>query len=215
MFLSSCEKQTGIASDASSRSAEKIRVACVGDSITFGEGIKDRQKDSYPAQLGALLGEGWDVRNFGVNSVTVVKSDYPYYKTQAYVDTLAFLPQVVLIHLGTNDALPYNWRKKDDFIKDYRSLIKSFRKLASKPRIVLCMPVPAYRGGGDADPMIQNEIIPCIQAIAQKMGLAVVDLNSVFLGKTDLFNEVHPNERGAKLMAETIYTALIADKVKQ
>ena len=32
-------------------SAEPIRIACVGDSITFGAGIRDRQNKSYPAQL--------------------------------------------------------------------------------------------------------------------------------------------------------------------
>ena len=50
---------------------EKIRVACVGDSITFGSGIRDRQTNSYPAQLGRLLGEKWEARNFGVSGATL------------------------------------------------------------------------------------------------------------------------------------------------
>ena len=33
----------------------EIRVACVGDSITFGARIADRGRLSYPAQLGCLL----------------------------------------------------------------------------------------------------------------------------------------------------------------
>ena len=37
--------------------SETIRVACVGDSITYGSGIKFRSRDSYPAQLGRMLGE--------------------------------------------------------------------------------------------------------------------------------------------------------------
>ena len=28
--------------------SQPIRVACVGDSITFGHGIKDREHDAYP-----------------------------------------------------------------------------------------------------------------------------------------------------------------------
>ena len=31
--------------------AEKVRVACIGDSITYGLGLANREKDSYPAQL--------------------------------------------------------------------------------------------------------------------------------------------------------------------
>ena len=52
--------------------SEPIRVACVGDSITFGYGIKDRDKMSYPAQLGKRLGNKYEVRNFGVNGHTLL-----------------------------------------------------------------------------------------------------------------------------------------------
>ncbi|MDQ3813038.1 MAG: hypothetical protein M3347_03705, partial [Armatimonadota bacterium] len=50
--------------------AEVTRVASVGDSITYGSGIQDREHNSYPAQLGAMLGEKWEVRNFGVSGAT-------------------------------------------------------------------------------------------------------------------------------------------------
>ena len=52
---------------------ETTRVACVGDSITFGAGVKNRGKNCYPAVLGNLLGEGYEVRNFGVNGATLLK----------------------------------------------------------------------------------------------------------------------------------------------
>ena len=44
------------ASQASAASKKKqktqpIRVACVGNSITYGTGIEDRAHDSYPSQL--------------------------------------------------------------------------------------------------------------------------------------------------------------------
>ena len=50
-----------------------IRVACVGDSITYGFGISDRERDSYPAQLQRDLGEAWQVRNFGSNGATALE----------------------------------------------------------------------------------------------------------------------------------------------
>jgi len=52
--------------------AAKIKVACVGDSITFGSGIADRDNASYPAQLQKLLGDGFEVKNFGVSGRTMI-----------------------------------------------------------------------------------------------------------------------------------------------
>src|SRR4051812_40315304 len=51
----------------------KVRVACVGDSITFGSGIPDREHNAYPAQLANLLGDRYEVRNFGVSGATLLK----------------------------------------------------------------------------------------------------------------------------------------------
>jgi sialate O-acetylesterase len=31
---------------------EKIKVACIGNSITFGAGLSNQARDSYPAVLG-------------------------------------------------------------------------------------------------------------------------------------------------------------------
>src|SRR4051795_12206778 len=72
-----------------------IRVACVGDSITYGYGIKDREHNSYPAQLGVLLGKRWEVRNFGINGATALKEGTRSYSDQpAYREALTFKPHV-------------------------------------------------------------------------------------------------------------------------
>ena len=56
-----------------------IKVACVGNSITQGVGVKDQKKDSYPAVLGRLLGDGYEVHNFGFSGRTLLnKGDRPY-----------------------------------------------------------------------------------------------------------------------------------------
>ncbi len=52
----------------------KTKIACVGDSITFGSGIPNREKLSYPAQLSALLGDDYEVRNFGVSGATMLEN---------------------------------------------------------------------------------------------------------------------------------------------
>ena len=56
-------------------SAQKIKVACLGNSITAGAGISN-EADKYPSQLQNLLGDGYEVRNFGQNSQTVQMRGY-------------------------------------------------------------------------------------------------------------------------------------------
>ena len=125
----------------SSLIADPIRVACVGDSITFGFGIKNRDTESYPAQLGTILGPEYDVRNFGSNGLTLLtKGNAPYIKMKQYKQAIAFEPQIVIIKLGTNDTKAINWQYKNEFIPDYLSLINSFRKLKSQPKIFICKP---------------------------------------------------------------------------
>ena len=63
----------------SSCNKEPLRVACVGDSITYGHGIADRDHDTYPAILDSLLGNKFNVQNFGVSGTTALKkSNMPH-----------------------------------------------------------------------------------------------------------------------------------------
>jgi lysophospholipase L1-like esterase len=69
--------------------SQPIKVACVGDSITFGAGIVNREKNSYPAQLQEYLGDGYEVRNFGVSATTVLcEGKQPYVQTKQYQESL-------------------------------------------------------------------------------------------------------------------------------
>lgn len=36
---------------------KRVKVACVGNSITYGIGVSDPDKESYPARLQQMLGE--------------------------------------------------------------------------------------------------------------------------------------------------------------
>ena len=88
-----------------------VKIACVGNSITYGSGIKNQFQNSYPGLLSQLLGEGYDVRNFGISArVLLNKGDHPYMHEQKFRDLLAFQPDIVTIKLGTNDSKPWNWR---------------------------------------------------------------------------------------------------------
>ncbi len=195
--------------------ARVIRVACVGDSITFGAGIENRDINSYPAQLSRYLDKKWDVRNFGVGGTTLLKQgDRPYWNQDAYRQSLAFVPDVVIIKLGTNDSKPQNWAFKDQFVTDYVALINGFKALGS--RIWICLPVPAFPARwGISDEVIRLETIPMLRVIAQQTDVSVIDLYQPFTGRADLFpDQIHPNAEGAGVMARTIYTALTGRSVQ-
>lgn len=88
-----------------SKYSTPIKVACIGNSITYGSGIPDRPRDSYPSQLARMLGEKWEVRNFGVGGRTLLKKgDFPFWKEEAYSQAKAFLPDVVIIKLGEENT---------------------------------------------------------------------------------------------------------------
>ncbi|HUV63811.1 MAG TPA: SGNH/GDSL hydrolase family protein [Sedimentisphaerales bacterium] len=190
---------------------ETIRVACVGDSITYGSSINNRLRNSYPAQLGKMLGEKWQVRNFGVGGATLLKKgDKPYWKQKAFEGILAFNPHVVVIKLGTNDTKPQNWKFKDEFAGDYAAMIERFAALPSKPRVWLCYPVPAYpERWGISDATIKNEVIPLIAGVARREHVPIINLYTPLSGRPGLFPDlIHPNAEGAHLIAKEVYVAL-------
>ena len=82
-----------------------VKVACIGNSITYGAGIKDKIKDSYPAQLDRMLGKYYKTRNFGFSARTLLsKGDYPYMEENMFFDAIKWNPDIVIIKLGTNDT---------------------------------------------------------------------------------------------------------------
>lgn len=197
-----------------SLSAQKvIKVACVGNSITEGFGLKNPKSDSYPVVLGRLLGSNYEVRNFGVSGSTLIlRGGYPYMKRPAYSEALAYEPDIVTIKLGTNDSKPENWQYKEDFIKDMKTMVKAFKKLKSHPTIYLCYPATAYEMRWNINNgIIENEIIPIINKVAGKYRLTVIDTHHATAGMKDYFPDgIHPNEEGSKVIAQTIYKVLVS-----
>lgn len=196
---------------------EPLRIACVGNSITFGAGLKNREAECYPKQLNEMLGEDYDVRNFGVSARTLLnKGDYPYMNEKAYRDMLAFDPDIVFIMLGTNDSKGYNWQYKDEFVADYTELIKSIKAVKKpglcKQSIFLCLPPVAFTDPDSPrinDGVIRTEVIPLIREVAKAQKLMVIDAYAPFIGRGDLFpDKIHPNSDGAKILAETLYNAI-------
>ena len=135
-----------------------IRVACVGDSITYGAKIEDNFLNSYPAQLQLFLGSDYLVGNFGASGYTLQKSgNFPYWNHPAFQESSAFQPNIVLIMLGTNDTKPYNWTGTENFLADYRELIAHYRSSRTSSLPGWTMPRPSgaparQRPGAGPDP---------------------------------------------------------------
>ena len=188
---------------------DPIKVACVGNSITAGAFLHNQSKDAYPGILEQMLGNEYDVRNFGMSGRTVLKKgNKPYMKTQIYKDALNYNPSIVTIKLGTNDTKPINWKYSEEFKDDLTELVNSFKNLPSKPRIILCLPVPAPKTGNPInDSILVNEVIPKIKEVAQNTGSEILDLYHPMLQYyPDYYTDkVHPNVKGANVLAKLIY----------
>jgi lysophospholipase L1-like esterase len=188
-----------------------IRVACVGDSITYGSRIEGRESNSYPAVLQRLLGEKFKVRNFGVSGMTLLKKgDKPYWKNQVFKDATDFEPNIVIIKLGTNDSKPQNRTNITEFASDLAAMVDHFAALETKPRIYLCLPVPVFQTlSGINEASVAGEIVPAIKKVAAEKKLPMIDLHTALSGEPSLFPDgVHPDTAGAKAIAETVYASI-------
>ena len=77
-----------------------IKVACIGNSVTYGYSLKNPPTESYPSQLQNLLKEKYEVKNFGHSGATLLRKGHnPYYKTKEFSEAIQFIPDIAIIHL--------------------------------------------------------------------------------------------------------------------
>ena len=119
----------------------QVKVACVGDSITYGHGVSNWAKNNYPAVLSNLLGKTYHVSNFGVSgSCAQATADQPYTATDVYQKSLAYEADVLIFMLGSNDSKPENWQGVEEFRKQYLELLDSYLQGEKQPQVYLCTP---------------------------------------------------------------------------
>ncbi|RYY93539.1 MAG: sialate O-acetylesterase [Chitinophagaceae bacterium] len=192
------------------RAQQRIKVACVGNSITEGVGVAPGKR--YPEILQELLGGRYDVRNFGISARTLLrKGDFPYWKEALYDSALAWAPDIVIIKLGTNDSKPQNWRYGGEFRTNYTDFVRSFQLLASHPKVYACTPLPVFEERwGINDPVVRRKIVPAVRKVARKTKATLINLYEPFAGKAALtYDGIHPNAEGCLLLAQVIYSALL------
>ena len=192
-----------------------VRVACIGDSITFGLGLTNAN-DSYPAQLQALLGSEFDVRNFGRSGCTVTRDSVSgtprgYIKQVEHTNALAFRPDVVICNLGINDVSGFADAHRQNLVRDYREIIAAYRALPTAPRFILWHRLaPLFPGQTFyAQPVVTN-VNDLIRLAADLTGADTLDLFPPLADHAEWFpDKLHPNAAGARRIAEVTHGYLL------
>ncbi len=207
-------------------SKRPIKVACVGDSITFGLTLEDRLTQAYPAQLQRLLGEGYEVRNFGNSGRGVYLHTWRglerrgFWYTKEHRAALEWMPDVVVCNLGINDCgefSRYEVTHPGAWMQDYCTLLEDYARLPSKPKIYIWGKLAPLREGQafyrSPDPfLMQGEI----ERVAIVTGATLIDmLEPLREGVDFLFpDQLHPNAEGARIIAETTHRALKREEMQ-
>lgn len=208
---------------------EPIRVACVGDSITFGYTSSNAGIHSYPSQLQNLLGSGYEVRNYGKSSYTLMKSgDRSYWNLPEYANSKAYNPDIVILMLGSNDSKNTqnapNWTTKNGvspqeaFLSDMKEMIESYQNLESHPVVYVGLsPRLTVESVMDLNnTVIEEEIVPLQRQAAEETGSIVLDVNAFSheqMEDGDFKDCVHPTDIGYQKLANFMYCGLTGREI--
>lgn len=198
----------------------QIKVALVGDSVTYGHSIKNWPANNYPALLSDALGDKYCVKSYGVSGSTVQPDgDQPYDATKAYQWSHDFEADILVFMLGSNDSKPENWKGADKFKEEYLELLGTYTEVKNPPIVLMCTPPTAYFPEGvtkglsnyDVQPAIIEEIAEIIKGVAKDKNYNLIDINDLTENRRDLFGKdnVHPNNDGAKEIASAVYKSIM------
>ena len=194
---------------------EKHRIACVGDSITYGYGLMGAfRKYCYPTQLQDMLGDSYQVLNFGICDRTLQNgADKPYRKEAIYKASLASSPKTVIVMLGTNDAKPHNWNA-ERYRNDLRNLVNEYKQLPTKPKIILMAPPKTFSILGKTldsilDEAIGGEMREAVKTVARETSCEYVDLYEITKDHREWsVDGLHLNRGGTYAIASAVKEVL-------
>src|SRR4051794_17696682 len=182
-----------------------MRVAVIGAQMVHSDKLQRSQE--WPAMLQKMVGPDYDVQNFG-DCCSSVSLDYPPQKeTHPYLkppnnaafkpgfnESVAFMPDIVIIG---------PWGKHDreltdevfggkldpvKFAADYETMITTYQKLPTHPKIIASLPIPIPFGM--ASGVVNDVILPATKMVlAKHPEIPVVDLWAPFVGHRELYNQ--------------------------
>ncbi len=209
---------------AFSQEKHQVRVAMVGNSITYGAGLPNPSLECYPTQLDSMLSQIYGdtvlIRNYGVSGRTMIRENAnPIWNESAFRNALEFVPDICLIALGTNDTKPGPWSELgDQFFTDYMAMIDTFRFRNPDTRFIVCLPPPIWDGHpfGSTfetrhnDSVLVNHLFPLIDSVADATGSLLIDWHTPFVDSIQLFpDQLHPGVEGSRQMAQLLYDSLM------
>ncbi|HFI0150026.1 TPA: GDSL-type esterase/lipase family protein [Streptococcus suis] len=184
-----------------------IKVAAIGDSLTYGYGLEDRIRDAYPCVLAELLGSHYQVSNFGLSGRSLQSTtDFPYLKEVNAQLSLESEADIVIIMIGSNDSRAPYWNR-ERFASEYRQLVERYMNLPSQPDVYVVVPpyVPTSRFGLD-NSIIKEELQVIIPNIADDLGIKSINLYPVTEARMDYYSDgLHLTPKGNRIIAEEIY----------
>lgn len=201
---------------------DQIKVACVGDSITYGHGISDWTKNNYPVLLQGKLGEYYHVQSFGVSGRCIQdNTDQPYTALKFYTQSKDYDADIVVFMMGSNDSKPENWFGAEAFKTSLCSLLDSY----GDAQIILCTPSACFfmekhtgtTTSHDLQPAVAAEIAEIVREVAAERNYPLVDIHALTSNNQQWFETdgVHPNNDGAAAIAEAVYQAILSIEVKE
>lgn len=219
-FSEYCSSMEGSNFNASLKEGTKklIKVACIGDGITHGTSSVNVNTHAYPIYLQKLLGFEYYVANYGTPDKKM--TDYAV-KTEAekengtitdYDLSISFVPDVVIIMLGTNDANPTSSKlpladNEEKYSDAASKLVSAYRKINSNVQIYLATP-PSEAKNSQWETNLAT-IAEWNRAIAGYLNCNVIDVftDSASLG-WDFPDDLHPENEQYADLASVIYNGL-------
>ncbi len=204
--------------------AHKVRMAMMGNSITYGAQLTSPATECYPAQLSEMLsgiyGDTCEIMNYGVSGRTMMRSaENPLWIESQFMSALQYVPDICLILLGTNDSKPYRWDAwGDEFLDDYLAMIDTFKFRNPNTKFIACYPPPIWEGhpygttfeNSHNDSIVVNCVMPAIDTVVEQTGAILIDFHTPFVDSLNLFpDKLHPNVEGQRMMAEILFDTII------
>lgn len=196
-----------------------IHVSCVGDSITFGQGVfMHRKQWSYQAFLSGLLGAEYTFFNYGLSNRTLLPVGNDHYFSEKIGKTAwSTRADILIFMLGTNDSKRILWDEAQ-FEKEYRDVIEHYQQMGCFKQIYIMIPPKVFddRPGrkGCNTWIIEKNVAPVIRRIAEAYAVELIDLYALTSCHREWFpDKLHPNKEGNRAIAEEIAKHIQANDI--
>jgi len=177
---------------------QKVRLVCIGDSLTYGYGLSE----SWPSLLRDTLEKEYPHYTFTVSNLGMCGAcvkDFMNMTVEKRENTIT----VATVQLGSNDADSYNWINKEHFEEEYNALLNNI----SAEHIILLEPGPVTPDNSfGVNQFLLDEVRECIRKTAEERNLTLV--KQPYRIDQLQSDGAHPNSEGAQNCAMSLNTVM-------